>query len=695
MKKLIFVLSVLMILSSTFAQWVRTNGPEGAAISSLTNIDGIIYAGTNADGLFASTDDGNNWIPLHNGIETYEVTSIISNAGFLFASTSGYGVYRSSDGGQTWLAPSNGNTLGVTSMVIDDTYLFAATIGDGVQCSSDNGVTWEEKLSGFIGIGAICKSGDKVIASTSNYTLYTTDHGETWAYITQLDGAEIFSYYCIGDTIFAGGRNKIYRSTNNGNSFTTININFTFSIVNIYAITASGSTVFAATSYDGVYKSTDFGSTWFSSNVGMGPKDARVLAVTNSSTLIAGTNYVGIYRSTDLGLNWYKSMSGFPAGSSILSFLISGSSVYAGTRDGIYLTDNNGNEWIKLTGTNDTINYCTVWGICEKDNNIFAGTFLQYNSTVYKSSDKGLTWIRSGTGLPPDLTFVFGMATSGNNILAATDEGIFYSSNNGTNWFPSNSPNQYTPGIATGSDHFVYAAVPGIGIYKSADDGINWVPSLQSPTVDYVEVSAIDNFAFAGAFFGGARFSSNYGGTWAVSSGFPTDASVFALAAVGEGLVVAGTDLSPLWIYASFNNGASFSPFSEGLSEVASVEVIASNEIFIFAGTNYQGVWRRLRPGVVNIDDELNAPHSFYLSQNYPNPFNPTTKISFTIPRTGFVTLKVYDVLGNEVATLVSEEKPSGEYEVEFSGNGLTSGIYFYQIKSENFIETKKMILLK
>ena len=86
----------------------------------------------------------------------------------------------------------------------------------------------------------------------------------------------------------------------------------------------------------------DFGSTWLSSNVGMGPKDARALAVTNSSTLIAGTNYVGVYRSTDLGLNWNKSMNGFPAGSSILSFLISGSSVYAGTRDGMYVAENNG-----------------------------------------------------------------------------------------------------------------------------------------------------------------------------------------------------------------------------------------------------------------------------------------------------------------------------------------------------------------
>jgi agmatine deiminase len=109
-------------------------------------------------------------------------------------------------------------------------------------------------------------------------------------------------------------------------------------------------------------------------------------------------------------------------------------------------------------------------------------------------------------------------------------------------------------------------------------------------------------------------------------------------------------------------------------------------------------------------------PKEYYLSQNYPNPFNPTTKIKFTIPRVianpneigmkqSLITLKVYDVLGNEVATLVNEEKPSGSYEVEFSAKGgsasggnaynLPSGVYFYQLKTSSFVETKKMILLK
>jgi len=103
---------------------------------------------------------------------------------------------------------------------------------------------------------------------------------------------------------------------------------------------------------------------------------------------------------------------------------------------------------------------------------------------------------------------------------------------------------------------------------------------------------------------------------------------------------------------------------------------------------------------ITSIKTEKELPSEFSFNQNYPNPFNPSTKISFKIAETGFTSLKIYDVLGNEVATLVNEELSAGEYEVEFSshsrgGGNLTSGIYFYQLKTGSFIETKKMVFLK
>ncbi|MDQ3019998.1 MAG: T9SS type A sorting domain-containing protein [Bacteroidota bacterium] len=97
--------------------------------------------------------------------------------------------------------------------------------------------------------------------------------------------------------------------------------------------------------------------------------------------------------------------------------------------------------------------------------------------------------------------------------------------------------------------------------------------------------------------------------------------------------------------------------------------------------------------GINNISHYI--PKDFSLSQNYPNPFNPETVISYQLAVNSFVTLKVYDVIGKEVITLVNEKKSAGKYSVEFDGSNLSSGIYFYKIESGKFVHTKRMILLK
>jgi hypothetical protein len=100
-------------------------------------------------------------------------------------------------------------------------------------------------------------------------------------------------------------------------------------------------------------------------------------------------------------------------------------------------------------------------------------------------------------------------------------------------------------------------------------------------------------------------------------------------------------------------------------------------------------------PIVVSVEDQRVESKHFHLSQNYPNPFNPVTSIQYAISSRQFVTLKVYDLLGREVATLVNEEKPAGEYEVEFDGSKLSSGVYLYRLTAGEFNETRKLVLLK
>jgi photosystem II stability/assembly factor-like uncharacterized protein len=139
----------------------------------------------------------------------------------------------------------------------------------------------------------------------------------------------------------------------------------------------------------------------------------------------------------------------------------------------------------------------------------------------------------------------------------------------------------------------------------------------------------------------------------------------------------------------------------------------------IFRTTDGGRIFNTTNGGVTFVNTELvdnGNPENFILSQNYPNPFNPTTKIKFSIPSItlrqaqsdAFVTLKIYDVLGKEVSTLINEEKPAGNYEVEFDGTGLSSGIYFYRLSVRastrqagqagsirQFVETKKMVMIK
>jgi len=97
--------------------------------------------------------------------------------------------------------------------------------------------------------------------------------------------------------------------------------------------------------------------------------------------------------------------------------------------------------------------------------------------------------------------------------------------------------------------------------------------------------------------------------------------------------------------------------------------------------------------GIININSEI--PNKFSLGQNYPNPFNPTTNIRYDLPKNSFVKLVVFDALGREVSTLVNETLQPGTYSVDWNASEYTSGVYFYRLTTGNFVETKKMLMIK
>lgn len=132
-----------------------------------------------------------------------------------------------------------------------------------------------------------------------------------------------------------------------------------------------------------------------------------------------------------------------------------------------------------------------------------------------------------------------------------------------------------------------------------------------------------------------------------------------------------------------------FNKFDYAEAEVNNIQVFENNLYSSIANINL------VPETVTDVENEVTTPSHFSLSQNYPNPFNPETTISFNLPYQQHVTLKVYDILGNEVANLVNETKQAGKYEVKFNASKLSSGIYFYTLKTDNFSKTMKMTLIK
>jgi len=127
-------------------------------------------------------------------------------------------------------------------------------------------------------------------------------------------------------------------------------------------------------------------------------------------------------------------------------------------------------------------------------------------------------------------------------------------------------------------------------------------------------------------------------------------------------------------------------------------ETAANTGCFVFGeGPRSQSAWiyRTLDRLVTSVGDDANQPLAFSLKQNYPNPFNPSTKIQYSITKNSFVTLKVYDILGRDVATLVNQDQPAGDYTVNFDALDVSNGTYFYRIQAGSFTDVKKMMVLK
>ncbi len=199
--------------------------------------------------------------------------------------------------------------------------------------------------------------------------------------------------------------------------------------------------------------------------------------------------------------------------------------------------------------------------------------------------------------------------------------------------------------------------------------------------------------SFAGTWSGGVFLSTNNGTSWTEVNTGLTDTYIECLAISDTNLFV-GTPYDGVFL--STNNGTSWININTGLPETSNVGALVVSGTNLFTGTLGSGVWKRpLTEMITSIAYSNSMPSRFNLEQNYPNPFNPSTTIVFSLPLRTFVSLKVFDALGREAATIISEELSAGTYSRQWKAKGFPSGVYFYRLQAGSFMETRKLIFVK
>ena len=312
------------------------------------------------------------------------------------------------------------------------------------------------------------------------------------------------------------------------------------------------------------------------------------------------------------------------------------------------------------------------------NNSIYIGNFY---SNKY-STNRGLNWF--DLNLP---RFLYTFALMNNHLFAGTESyGIYVTTNLGQNWVFSGLPGRDVLSSIVFNNK-IYAGTSDIGILVSSDFGQSW-DSTSMKFQGVLNISAASNKMYAGTSTG-LYISLNNGTNWTLIS--PLNIFVTSVVNVGNNIIIS----SRTGVYTSNNNGVNWISHNEGLTDL-NINYIMVLGNYLFAGSNTEGLLKRNLNEIVSIKNVYSElPNAFSLEQNYPNPFNSMTNVKFEIVNAGMVEIKVFDLSGKEVRTLVNEYKQAGTYEVRFDAGDLPSGIYFYRMETNGFISTKKCVLLK
>ena len=560
-------------------------------------------------------------------------------------------VKKTTNGGYNWVGINTGTSNNLNSIAFADTD-FGVCGGDWgtIIFTTNGGASWGQFTDIYLGFFTGVKFPNSqicLVTGTGGIIYRTSNRGNNWIpSFTNLPIQNSVEFNSAGTGFIFGAPLSFLKTTNDGAGWDQYSAAGLYTQAFSVSITPSN-TFWCAADSGIIFKSTSEGSSWdIAYREYITKENLRSVYFLDQQTGFAAGVRGTLITSTNGGVNWsYRNLGAENSFNSLV--FVNGSTGFLGGGQGyfgvVFKTTNRGSNWqiayrdSAQVNALQFINANTGWGAC--NNNVFI-----------KTTDAGNSWSRSTI---PNASY------NNNNDIYFLDQNTGFVGRN--------------------------------GIYKTTDGGLNWYRVLVNSTQT---IQFIGNIGYATT----TTFmkSTNTGENWV---SYPTGGSyrgdVFFINAE------TGWVNSPSIIRKTTNGGLNWSIQNSNLNSITVNSIFFLNENQGWVVGDYGGIMRTTNGGIGIEPVSSTIPNGYELRQNYPNPFNPTTKLRFSIPLSRGVAegrgvlLKVYDVLGKEIAVLVNENLKPGTYEIEWDATNIPSGVYFYSLITSEFTQTKKMVVLK
>ena len=687
MKHIIPFLIIFILLSSFgFAQLLEWKQMPSATFDKMEfSTSGVFYAISRLNKkVYMSTDGGNSWSPIHSPMAAPSAINV-KNDTVLVGCTDGK-LYVSIDAGNSFsllkIFPSEINSIEFKE-INSTSFLIAGTSSSGLFLSIDFGMHWVQKEFDGKSIATVRMIGNKIFVGIVAGGYYITeDHGNTWVhkFISSVDESVWYLEPAESDSVLYAASEKLFKSTNCGNTWTQL----LDSIYTCIKYSKKESQIFA-----GSQVSYDSGATWKS----VFPGRVRWIAIQDSTTYILNDERI-LYKeyvpyqgnsffpmaigNTWQYLSYWYSTDGISSSGSynlmainvLHDTLISNKKYYRINGSGFnnfYRYEDN--KMYKYGATGDVL--CMDFNlkpgqtfqsgsititVGDGYKNLF-GHERYYKATEYSSVFSGREWKHYNDSIGYSYTHYFENGPMGSRV--------------------ENTVNIIQAKIKIGDSLYFYKAdlLPTILIDSSF---------VQSNSIFTLFIKAVHPYDKTGSTPEKSLFFiDSVDVEYYFSKGTDTTTILRTqmLHSPNSNLFNANIPLPDSFYYNNYSLNYRFSTKDKGI--IPTYCIYPENGYIPFY----------LDP--TDVKNSKTTAVSFRLSQNFPNPFNPNTTINYSIANPGLVTVKIFNVLGEEILQLVNEYKNSGSYSVNFDASKLSSGIYFYTLDSGSFVSTKKMIVLK